>query len=278
MYRNVIDTDDYAASGIEIVRFAGGEYHANVPKWQYGHVHVHAKIRTWNDMGPLLVVMSALKSQGVAIQLFMPYFPGARQDRNPEGLTPLTSKVYADMIRPYVRTCTSVDLHSEVASEIIGPYLNNQMSPLHYLKTLINETPDLVLAPDKGAHDRAASASQLFNAYCAHAGKTREFETGKLTGFTAPDMSIIGPEGRILIVDDICDGGGTFVGLLAKIRETHTGPVDLYVTHGIFSKGLAPLDGFDNIYTTDSFYKYNPREGHVKTIELLPYYIGGLQA
>jgi ribose-phosphate pyrophosphokinase len=56
----------------------------------------------------------------------------------------------------------------------------------------------------------------------------------------------------VLIVDDICDGGGTFIGIAKAL------PKDvkkyLYVTHGIFSKGLRELTGhFEHIYTTNSY-------------------------
>ena len=60
---------------------------------------------------------------------------------------------------------------------------------------------------------------------------------------------------RILIVDDICDGGATFVGLAKELRAAGAKKVYLYVTHGIFSKGL-PLEGIDKVFTTDSY--FNP--------------------
>ena len=44
-----------------------------------------------------------------------------------------------------------------------------------------------------------------------------------------------------LIVDDICDGGGTFIPLAKKLKNAGAKTVTLYVTHGIFSKGLDPL-------------------------------------
>ena len=56
-----------------------------------------------------------------------------------------------------------------------------------------------------------------------------------------------------LILDDICDGGGTFTGLSHVLRGTYGArAVDLFVTHGIFSKGL-PLDGIRAVHTTDSY-------------------------
>lgn len=93
-YENVIDTDDYLKSGIETFKFPGGEWHANVPKWSERSVHVFAKLREWDDVGQLMVVCDALRSQQVDVYLFAPYLPGARQDRNPDGLTPLTVALY----------------------------------------------------------------------------------------------------------------------------------------------------------------------------------------
>jgi ribose-phosphate pyrophosphokinase len=66
---------------------------------------------------------------------------------------------------------------------------------------------------------------------------------------------------RCLIVDDICDGGATFVALARKLREAGAIEVSLFVTHGIFSKGK-DLEGIDNIYTTGSFTgKVYPKHG-----------------
>src|SRR5574343_510284 len=58
----------------------------------------------------------------------------------------------------------------------------------------------------------------------------------------------------IFIIDDICDGGRTFIELANKIKETgHQGTMNLMVTHGIFSKGIDIVaEYFDNIYTTNS--------------------------
>ncbi len=66
---------------------------------------------------------------------------------------------------------------------------------------------------------------------------------------------------RCLIVDDICDGGATFVALARRLREAGAIEVSLFVTHGIFSKGK-DLEGIDNIYTTGSFTgKVHPKHG-----------------
>lgn len=111
-----------------------------------------------------------------------------------------------------------------------------------------------VLLPDAGALNRydLQQLKKLDNVSVNlnFAIKQRDPATGKLTGFKVPDKFYTD---RILIIDDICDGGGTFVGIAEEIRKVNpTATLGLYVTHGIFSKGIWALSGFDAVYTTDS--------------------------
>jgi len=91
------------------------------------------------------------------------------------------------------------------------------------------------------------------------AGKTRDFETGKLTGFHMEEE--LPKTGRFLLVDDILDGMGTFLGLGSVIKEANPNvELDLWGTHGIFSnkenlKRAGHL--FRAIHTTDSYYQNN---------------------
>ena len=96
--------------------------------------------------------------------------------------------------------------------------------------------------------------------------KHRDVLTGQITG-----TSIIGEaEAKTgIIVDDICDGGRTFIELAKVIRKDYDKLI-LCITHGIFSNGFDELfKYFDQIYTTDS---WNPKleskdKLHVITVE-----------
>ena len=56
-----------------------------------------------------------------------------------------------------------------------------------------------------------------------------------------------------LIVDDICDGGRTFIELAKEIRKQTNLPIYLIVTHGIFSAGFEQLNEyFAGIFCTNS--------------------------
>lgn len=58
-----------------------------------------------------------------------------------------------------------------------------------------------------------------------------------------------------VIVDDLCDGGGTFIAIAKAIKERlPLAKVYLVVTHAIFSKGFEPFQGYiERVYCTDSF-------------------------
>ena len=77
--------------------------------------------------------------------------------------------------------------------------------------------------------------------------------TGNITKTTVLHDDFGGKD--CVIVDDICDGGRTFIELAKVLKERGAGKIGLFVTHGIFSQGVGVLfdNGIDFIYTTDSF-------------------------
>ena len=82
--------------------------------------------------------------------------------------------------------------------------------------------------------------------------KERDVKTGALTNFKAMTDDLQGQ--TCFIVDDICDGGGTFAGTAKMLKAKGAGKVHLIVSHGIFSRGPV-IDCIDSIYTTDSYKK-----------------------
>jgi ribose-phosphate pyrophosphokinase len=105
---------------------------------------------------------------------------------------------------------------------------------------------DVLIAPDKGA---AGKTKELQEKLVEHnhivtdmytANKKRNIETGRVVGVELPE-NINVKDKVVYIVDDICDGGGTFIPLAEQLKNRNAKEVHLYVTHGIFSKGLAVL-------------------------------------
>jgi ribose-phosphate pyrophosphokinase len=108
-----------------------------------------------------------------------------------------------------------------------------------------------VLAPDAGASKAVEQFAHQHGYPFIQALKTRDTETGELHGFriTNPSEDVEGK--NILILDDICDGGGTFEGIADELDKMGARSVALAVTHGIFSRGF--FIGMDRIYTTNSY-------------------------
>jgi ribose-phosphate pyrophosphokinase len=211
-----------------------------------------------DDLFVLAMWAEACEERGSKKVLILPYLPGARMDRG----IPNGSATYADFIEALVspHQIITIDPHSPAA---LAAYPKKIVTVFPVERIIRKEVQDAsrdskpnatyagVIAPDKGAHARAAAAAKVMGVPVYTGGKTRDFATGKITGFHMEDE--LPAEGRFLIVDDICDGGGTFLAL-AKATGLPPERLDLWVTHGIFSKGLRELlKHFGTIHTTDSY-------------------------
>lgn len=189
----------------------------------------------------------------------IPYFPGARADRG----APFGAEVYVEFIYSLMLDqVITYDPHSQVYVDLLQNDPALKVTPVHPHEILATSAAQMVMpnvydgiiAPDKGAKVRAGAVAREMNLPLYTATKTRDFETGKLNGFGMEQT--LPWDGRYLIVDDICDGGGTFVGLANHLQETTENiRLDLYVSHGVFSKNaLENLEkAFSKIFTTDSY-------------------------
>lgn len=207
-----------------------------------------------SDMPSLLAglsVVDGIRAHGGNIHtLLLPYFPGARQDRaNPTGDVGFMLQTVARLVNSYeFGAVWVVDPHS---AEMLAQVNRLEVFAYDRLYELIPRKPyHAVIAPDKGAESRAKSAAEVFGVPVVTAEKHRDPSTGRLSGFHVDVES----GKHYLVVDDICDGGGTFLGLAEQmLKQEATG--DLFVAHGIFSKPSNTLqlsNSFDNIYTTNS--------------------------
>lgn len=208
-----------------------------------------------NDFMVTMLLFDSLREQGYRTpSLILPCVPGARQDRlNKEGDCLFTLKTVANMLNqreiPWV---TTFDPHSDVTPALIERMaVFSAADVIRAHGPAILETDyDGVIAPDAGAGKRALGVAQLLGVPLFQAWKQRSVDTGALRGFRCEPLQ----PGRYLVVDDICDGGATFIGLADEIGLTSPNTtLDLYVTHGYFSRGTEVLlERFEKIYTTDT--------------------------
>jgi len=236
--------------------FAGGEPHIKISNNfdVAAPVTITQRINSFNDLGMICITVDALRRMGVKeIELFIPYFPAARQDRVMIPGEPLSVKVYADIINAMaLANVTVFDPHSEVTPAL----LNNcvAVSNHEFIKQVIANigTDVKLISPDGGALKKIYKVSEfLGGAEVVECSKSRDVKTGKLSGFKVYAEDLAGAD--CLIVDDICDGGGTFIGLAEALKAKNAGKLYLAISHGIFSKGFDELGKyFEQIFTTDS--------------------------
>ena len=213
-------------------------------------------------------------------RLVIPFYPGARQDRrNVEGDVLRTKSFVTSLVDRVMYHFTEVvvfDMHSDQSN----PDGLVNIRPAEIFRSCIqrgikvNPTPffyDAVVAPDHGARERAQEVADLYHIPLIVAEKVRDLSTGRIIEYnidTAYEALAYEPK-KILVVDDICDGGATF-NILAKSLPADT-VRHLFVTHGLFSRGLYELaDNYDRIITTNSVFAEKNTLASLTVIDLFP--------
>ena len=234
-------------------RFPAGEQHtvANAPADEVGLLAI-VRGTDAEDFVAAAMWTDLWRRRGVRVDLAVPYLPGARQDRG----EPFGAEVYAQLVALVgARRVHALDPHSPVMPGLI-PGLR-QVPFARFVRDRLAHTSETheghdyvgVIAPDAGALARATAVARALEVPVLQARKHRDFATGALSGFSCDPLP---DAGRLLVVDDICDGGGTFLGLA---DATGLGPdrLDLWVTHAPFTAGAERLAGrYGRIHTTDS--------------------------
>ncbi|TPD71837.1 ribose-phosphate diphosphokinase [Flavobacterium microcysteis] len=252
--------------------FSGGEPHIKInPDFDVSEtVTITHRINSFNDFGLLLLAIDALKRMEVKlINVFIPYFPAARQDRVMISGEPLSVKVYADILNSLkLNKVTVFDAHSEVTPALLDncEVISNHTFIAEVLKKIGKEVK--LISPDGGALKKIYKVSEyLGGVEVVECSKSRDVKTGKLSGFKVYNDDLEGID--CLIVDDICDGGGTFVGLAEELKKKNAGKLYLAVSHGIFNKGFDVFQkDFEKIFTTNSFREFDNEMVEVVKLKL----------
>lgn len=219
------------------------------------------------DSDGIISILQAAARQTVT-SIEIPFFPYARQDHPPH--CDLQTFIRAlDAQRKTLLRVSTFDPHSEAlellfneTKHLLLEVKNHELisSVGHFSKEVIKNKPILVL-PDAGAAKKylnifAESFDSLFEGY-VQCTKHRDPATGALSNFAVHDPRgyLLKPNTQFVIVDDICDGGGTFLGIANEFQKAHIPKerLNLYISHGLFTKGTDALFNlFNKIATTNS--------------------------
>lgn len=243
---------------IKNFKFPGGEIQAEMDINIHSNVRLVHRIQSSDDFLALMLGTEIInRLNPIKKTLVLPYFPYARQDRVTQNNVAFSLKVAAKLIDDLgydeVITC---DVHSDVTPALVrGMRVLSQHEIItrHFpgLDSFIKSDITAIIAPDAGSAKKAFSIAAAYKLPLFQASKIRNTTTGEITGTKINDDM---RNYECLIVDDICDGGRTFIELAKALRDLGAKKVYLYVTHGIFSKGYEVFNGLiDGIYSTDSF-------------------------
>ncbi len=251
--------------------FSGGEEHVrflNKPGQPVNLIQITVRLTSSSELMKLIVAVDALKrlfGSKLSMELICPYFPYARQDRVCVEGEALGASVMAKLLNALAFDKVIIwDAHSEVTPALIDNVVNTPQEVIIErclpLAAILKNKAVTLISPDAGATKKTQNVAKYFGGgiEVLQAEKVRDLSTGAII-HTDLRGDVAGKD--VIIVDDICDGGRTFLELAKVLKQRGSKSISLFVTHGIFSKGLAIFDDFiDNIYTTDSFIDFSKDE------------------
>jgi ribose-phosphate pyrophosphokinase len=238
--------------------FSGGEIHVQLDTeldYLKDGCELTCHIDSPEKQIKLIMVLNALGElveNGLQfVKLIIPYLPYARQDRTCSKGQAFALKAFIRILEPYnwlVYEIEMLDVHSQVAINLLQeclpktPIKNIELADKIGSKSF--ENIDFVIAPDTGAFERVTKVATKLNKVLICATKERDPSTGNITNYQIQEGILEGK--RVLVIDDICDGGKTFELLGEKLKNEKVKEAHLLVSHGIFSKGFDELDKYYN--------------------------------
>ena len=216
----------------DVKRFSDGEIQINIDESVRGKdvYLVQSTSAPVNDnLMELLIMIDAVKRASArSVNLVMPYYGYARQDRKTRAREPITAKLVADMLQKAgADRVLSLDLHAPQIQGFFDIPVDNLMgAPLlaDYFLSHELEKDAVVVSPDHGGVTRARKLAEFLKTPIAIVDKRRPKAN------VAEVMNIIGDvEGkRAIIIDDMIDTAGTIT--LASQALMDAGATEVYAS------------------------------------------------
>jgi ribose-phosphate pyrophosphokinase len=217
-----------------------------------------ARLQNSNDFMELALTKNALEElDETPINLFVPYIPYGRQDRVCVKGESFSLKVMGRLINSLgFNKVITFDPHSNVTEAVLDRVkIITQFDIIHRFNAFKNLAAGcLLVSPDAGSNKKVSEIAGYFShKEFLRADKLRDLSNGKILETVVYCDDLKGK--NVVIIDDLCEKGGTFMALAKALKAKNCGKVILYVTHGIFSGDINLLyqNGIDEIYTTDSY-------------------------
>jgi ribose-phosphate pyrophosphokinase len=242
-------------------------------------VKISSRLNTFQDLELIICAVAAIRNikPNREIALYVPYFMGARSDRKfMDGGVNYLKQVICPIINSLkLDSILVLDPHSDVLEACLDNYdkVDNHTVVKYALSDIDNKNDAqeriCLVSPDAGAYKKIFDVAKKFSINnVVTANKVRDLKTSKILSTEVPNLpGSVGDDLQYVIIDDICDGGRTFIELAKAIKTQRAdAKVYLIVTHGIFSAGFKELSQyFERIYTTNSYREVVDNEYGEKT-------------
>jgi ribose-phosphate pyrophosphokinase len=177
--------------------------------------------------------------------------PFGRQDRVAVEGESLSIEVMASIINSLeAKRVIVTDPHSDVTPALIKNCVVIDQCDI-FKPYFLGKTGFYLVSPDGGALKKIFKLVKQVDCHgVIECSKSRDVKTGEITGVIAHADDLSGKD--CYIIDDICDGGKTFIEIAKVLKSKNCGRVTLMVSHGLFTKGLSVFDGYiDAIITSN---------------------------
>jgi len=184
----------------------------------------------------LLLADAARRGFAKSINLVIPYFGYARQDRMAEPNTPISSKVIADILHSVaVNHVITIDLHSAQTQGFFDMTIENitlEKQFADYIEKNYEKNSFAIASPDAGGVKRTRKIADL-----VHCNDVIIIDKNRYVKNKSKVMNIIGdPKGKnIIIIDDMIDTAGTICHAATSLKEKGAKQVSVMATHPVFS-------------------------------------------
>lgn len=260
---------------IKIQKFPDGQQNVLISKDIVSYASITTRLRNWMDLELLVCTVASLRENdpNIQIDLGISYFVGARSDRkfskwnsDFQGNNYLKSVICPIINSLNFKEVCILNPHSNCLEMGINGFSKAILLENDFISTQIRNIVDfnkldsksdlILISPDAGASHKVIETAENLNykGNIVTCQKERDSE-GKLTKVVVPLKEGLKDDSIFVIIDDICDGGRTFINIAKEIKNQNSKfKIYLIVTHGIFSNGFEELSKyFNNIFYTNSY-------------------------
>lgn len=225
------------------------------------HLNILMDIGSGEDLFIIMQLADIINRRQLTCTLTITYLLSARTDRLFSWNTSHTLKVVADVINSFnadeVRILTP---HSDMSLKLIKN--SKAIEPFNYMMSdgIYPFMRSVIVSPDEGAKDRVARLeSEGYNfygsidSYHPYCKKVRD-DHGKVSNISVLGLSDLKGQLNLIVLDDLCDGGGTYEALRPALDKYNAAEVNIMITHAIQMSGITKLASlYDKVYITNSY-------------------------